>query len=130
MIKGTLIRIAGPVVDVHFRVGEVPPIHTLLYVIDGERKVAAEVHEHMGATVRCIALEATEGLSRGLTVESTGAPITIPVGPEMLGRAIDVLGRPIDGKEPPVTAQSLPIHRKAPGFAQQQPVAKVFETGI
>ena len=130
MTKGTLIRIAGPVVDVRFRAGEVPPIHTLLYVVDGERRVAAEVHEHMGTTVRCIALEATEGLSRGLVVESTGSPITIPVGPEMLGRAIDVLGRPIDGKEPPVTAQAMPIHRKSPTFAQQQPVATIFETGL
>ncbi|MEA4998133.1 MAG: F0F1 ATP synthase subunit beta [Candidatus Limiplasma sp.] len=130
MTKGTLIRIAGPVMDVRFRAGEVPPIHTLLYVLDGERKVAAEVHEHLGTTVRCIALEATEGLSRGLVVESTGAPITIPVGPEMLGRAIDVLGRPIDGQEPPVTKEALPIHRKAPGFAEQQPVAQIFETGI
>ncbi|MCE5344264.1 MAG: F0F1 ATP synthase subunit beta [Eubacteriales bacterium] len=130
MTKGTLIRIVGPVIDVRFRVNEVPPINTLLFVIDGERKVAAEVHEQMGATVRCIALEATEGLSRGLTVESTGAPITIPVGVEMLGRAIDVLGRPIDGKEPPKTAMTMPIHRKPPSFAQQQPVAKIFETGI
>ena len=130
MTKGTLIRIAGPVMDVRFRAGEVPLIHTLLYVLDGERKVAAEVHEHLGTTVRCIALEATEGLSRGLVVESTGAPITIPVGPEMLGRAIDVLGRPIDGMEPPVTQEMLPIHRKAPGFAEQQPVAQIFETGI
>jgi len=130
MTKGTLSRIVGPVVDVHFRAGEVPPINTLLYVVDGDRKVAVEVHQHMGTTVRCIALEATEGLSRGLTVESTGAPITVPVGPEMLGRAIDVLGRPIDGKEPPVTAEHHPIHRKAPNFAQQQPVAKILETGI
>jgi len=130
MTKGTLTRIVGPVIDVHFRANEVPPIHTLLYVLDGERKVAAEVHEHMGSTVRCIALEATEGLSRGLQVESTGSPITIPVGPEMLGRAIDVLGRPIDGKEPPKTAQTMSIHRPAPSFMQQQPVAKVFETGI
>ncbi len=128
--KVTLVRIVGPVIDVRFRANEVPPINTLLFVVDGERKVAAEVHEHMGSTVRCIALEATEGLSRGLTVESTGAPITIPVGPEMLGRAIDVLGRPIDGKEPPKTEQTSSIHRKAPSFMQQQPVAKVFETGI
>ena len=130
MTKGTLVRIVGPVMDVRFRANEVPPIHTLLYVLDGERKVAAEVNQHMGTTVRCIALEATDGLSRGLVVESTGAPITVPVGDEMLGRAIDVLGRPIDGQEPPVTAERLPIHRKAPNFTQQQPVAKVFETGI
>ena len=130
MTKGTLIRIAGPVIDVRFRANEVPPVNTLLYVLDGDRRVAAEVHAQMGAIVRCIALEATEGLSRGLPVENTGDPITIPVGPEMLGRAIDVLGRPIDGMEPPKTEQTMPIHRKAPSFMQQQPVAKVFETGI
>ncbi len=130
MTKGTLIRVVGPVIDVRFRASDVPPINTLLYVLDGDRKVAAEVHEHMGTTVRCIALEATEGLSRGLQVENTGNPIMIPVGPEMLGRAIDVLGRPIDGKEPPITAKTMPIHRKSPSFMQQQPVAKIFETGI
>ncbi|MEF9877797.1 MAG: F0F1 ATP synthase subunit beta [Clostridia bacterium] len=130
MIKGTVVRIVGPVLDVRFRSGEVPPIHTLVYVKDGERTVAAEVHQHMGNVVRCIALESTDSLSRGLTVESTGAPITIPVGTEMLGRAIDVLGRPIDGKEPPQTKEHMPIHRAAPSFDQQQPVAQVFETGI
>ena len=130
MTKGVLVRIVGPVMDVRFRAGEVPPINTLVFVVDGDRKIAAEIHEHMGTTVRCIALEATEGLSRGLTVESTDAPITIPVGPEMLGRAIDVLGRPIDGRELPATEQKMPIHRKAPSFAQQQPVAQIFETGI
>lgn len=130
MTKGTVVRIVGPVLDVRFMVGEVPPIHTLVYVMDGNRKIAAEVHQHMGDIARCIALEATDGLSRGLTVESTGAPITIPVGMEMLGHAIDVLGRPIDGKEIPVTAERLPIHRKAPAFDQQQPVAKMLETGI
>ena len=87
-----------------------PPIHTLLYVLDGERKVAAEVHEHMGTTVR---LHRAGGDGRGYRAgwswKAPGSPITIPVGPEMLGRAIDVLGRPIDGKGPPETAQSMPI---------------------
>lgn len=131
MVNGTVTRIVGPVLDVHFRTGNVPPIHTLLHVLDGERTVAAEVEQHISAsTVRCIALEATDGLSRGLMVESTGAPITVPVGMEMLGRAIDVLGRPIDGKECPQTAGKMPIHRAAPAFSEQQPVATVFETGI
>ncbi len=131
MVKGTVVRIVGPVLDVHFHTGDVPPIHTLLQVVDGERTVALEVEQHISTTtVRCIALESTEGLARGLTVESTGAPITVPVGLEMLGRAIDVLGRPIDGKEPPKTEEHMSIHRAAPPFSQQQPVAKVFETGI
>ncbi len=130
MTKGTVVRIVGPVLDVRFRSGEVPPIQTLVYVRDGKRTVAAEVHQHLGNVARCIALEATDSLSRGLTVESTDAPITIPVGTEMLGRAIDVLGRPIDGKEAPQTELRMPIHRAAPPFEQQQPVAQVFETGI
>ena len=130
MTKGTVVRIVGPVLDVRFRSGEVPPIQTLVYVRDGKRTVAGEVHQHLGNVARCIALEATDSLSRGLTVESTDAPITIPVGMEMLGRAIDVLGRPIDGKEAPQTELRMPIHRAAPPFEQQQPVAQVFETGI
>ena len=114
MTKGTVVRIVGPVLDVRFRSGEVPPIQTLVYVRDGKRTVAVEVHQHLGNVARCIALEATDSLSRGLTVESTDAPITIPVGTEMLGRAIDVLGRPIDGKEAPQTELRMPIHRAAP----------------
>ncbi len=130
MTKGTVIRIVGPVLDIRFRAGDVPPIHTLVNIIDGERIVAAEVHQHIGNLARCIALEATDGLSRGLEAINTGAPITIPVGMEMLGRAIDVLGRPIDGKQTPKTTEEMAIHRDAPTFAQQQPVAQVFETGI
>ncbi len=131
MTKGKVIRIVGPVLDVQFHAGHVPPIHSLVYVQDGDRTVGAEVHQHVGATTaRCIALEATDGLSRGLAVESTDQPITVPVGEKMLGRAIDVLGRPIDGKEPPETDERMPIHRDAPAFSQQQPVATVFETGI
>ena len=131
MTKGTVVRIVGPVMDIRFQAGEVPPIHTLLYVRDEDRTVAVEVHQHMdNHIVRCIALEATEGLARGLTAESTGAPIMVPVGMELLGRAIDVIGRPIDGKEAPAAAERMSIHRKAPPFSKQQPAAKVFETGI
>ena len=120
MSKGTVVRIVGPVLDIRFEDNLFPPIHTLLYVLDGDRKVAAEVSQHLSDAVRCIALEATEGLSRGLPVENTGGPVRVPVGHEMLGRAIDVLGRPIDGKPSPQTAQHNPIHRPAPSFAQQK----------
>ena len=130
MSKGTVVRIVGPVLDIRFEDNLFPPIHTLLYVLDGDRKVAAEVSQHLSDAVRCIALEATEGLSRGLPVENTGGPVRVPVGHEMLGRAIDVLGRPIDGKPSPQTAQHNPIHRPAPSFAQQKPATQVFETGI
>lgn len=130
MAKGTVQRIIGPVLDVSFPAGEFPPIHTLLYVEDGAREVAVEVSQHLKGAVRCIALEATEGLSRGLSVRSTGAPITVPVGPEMLGRTLDVLGRPIDGKGEATARERLPIHRAAPSFASQKPVTQIFETGI
>ncbi|MBQ1503782.1 MAG: F0F1 ATP synthase subunit beta, partial [Oscillospiraceae bacterium] len=85
MVLGTVIRIIGPVVDVRFPVGQTPAVRTLVYIVDGNRRVAAEVSHHLPDAVRCIAIEATEGLRRGLPVESTGAPITVPVGERMLG---------------------------------------------
>jgi F-type H+-transporting ATPase subunit beta len=119
------------VLDVQFPEGHLPAIQTLLYVIDGERRVGAEVTQHLEHNaVRCVALEATEGLSRDLPVLDTGKPILAPVGMELLGRAVDVLGRPIDGKPPLDDADRMPIHRKPPSFIEQQPVTQVFETGI
>ncbi len=130
MSKGSVVRIVGPVLDVRFEDNLFPPIHTLLYVLDGDRRVAVEVSQHLSDAVRCISLEATEGLSRGLPVENTGGPVRVPVGHEMLGRAIDVRGRPIDGMPAPKDAKRDPIHRPAPSFAQQKPATEVFETGI
>ena len=130
MTSGTVVRIIGPVLDVQFEQGAFPPIHTLLYVLAGTRKVAIEVMQHRSDSVRCIALEATEGLSRGLTVENTGAPIRVPVGRNTLGRALDVLGNPIDGKPPVESDTKMSIHRGAPTFDKQQPAAQLFETGI
>ena len=130
MTSGTVVRIIGPVLDVQFEQGTFPPIHTLLYVLAGTRKVAIEVMQHRSDSVRCIALEATEGLSRGLTVENTGAPIRVPVGRNTLGRALDVLGNPIDGKPPVESDTMMSIHRSAPTFDKQQPAAQLFETGI
>ncbi|NLG24538.1 MAG: F0F1 ATP synthase subunit beta, partial [Clostridiales bacterium] len=130
MTNGTVMRIIGPVVDVRFPRDAMPPINTLLYAADGERRVALEVSQHLGDAARCIALEATEGLSRGLPVENTGDAIRVPVGDAMLSRTVDVLGRPIDGKGPVDGAQMLPIHRAAPPFIQQRPATELFETGI
>ena len=127
---GHVVRIVGPVLDVRFPDGYMPPIHNLLYIRDGEKRVAAEVAQHLDGAVRLIALEATEGLSRGLEVEDTGHPVLAPVGSGMLGRAIDVLGKPIDGLGELDAAEHLPIHRAAPTFAQQHPATVVFETGI
>ena len=130
MSTGTLTKVIGPVLEMDFPAGELPPIHSLLIVEDGKHSVAAEVSQHMGNAVRAIALEPTEGLRRGLTVRSTGKPIQAPVGPSMLGRAIDVLGRPIDGKGEIQAEAHLPIHRPAPGFEEQRPATQLFETGI
>ena len=131
MNTGTVIRIVGPVLDVRFEDGHMPPIHSLIYVHTGDGgKVAAEVSQHLEGAVRLIALEATEGLSRGMRVEDTGGPIMAPVGNSLLGRAIDVLGRPIDGLGPIEKQAELPIHRPAPSFARQHPATVVFETGI
>ncbi len=130
MTYGTVIRIIGPVLDVRFPAGETPAVRTLVYVLDGQRRIAAEVSHHLSDAVRCIAIEATEGLRRGLKVESTGKPITVPVGERMLGRAIDVLGRPIDGKGDITDGEQMSIHRPAPPFTSQHPATQVFETGI
>ena len=130
-MQGKVIRIIGPVLDMRFPKEHMPDLHSLVYVEDGERRVATEVTQHLdGGVVRCLALEATEGLRRGLDATDTGGPVMAPVGMEMLGRAIDVLGRPIDGKAPLDSAQRMPIHRKPPSFLQQRPVTQVFETGI
>jgi F-type H+-transporting ATPase subunit beta len=130
MMDGKVTRVIGPVVEAVFPGDQVPAIHNLLYVHDGIRRVAVEVSQHLENAVRCIALEASEGLTRGLPVEDTGGPIKVPVGEKLLSRAIDVLGRPIDGKGQIESDQLLPIHRKAPDFSSQKPVTRVFETGI
>lgn len=129
-MQGKVIRIVGPVLDIEFPAGHMPAIHHLIYVENGASRIAVEVTQHLGSAVRCVALEATEGLSRGLVAVDTGAPIMAPVGDRLLGRAIDVLGRPIDGKGEVVANQQMPIHRAPPSFAAQRPVTTVFETGI
>ncbi len=127
---GYLTQIIGPVLDVAFKDG-VPPINNKLIVTDIDKEVAMEVAQHLGhGIVRCISMEATEGLSRGLRVYDTGAPIKIPVGKETLGRAMDVLGKPIDGKGAIKTNEYWSIHRNAPDFSEQRTAAQVFETGI
>ena len=129
-MTGTVSRIVGPVLDIRFSADAFPPIHSLVYVRDGDRRVAAEVSQHLPDAVRCIALEATEGLRRGLEAESDGQPIRTPVGPGLLGRTVNVLGAPIDNKGPVEAADHWSIHRAAPPFSRQKPVTRLFETGI
>ena len=126
---GILIRISGPVLDVRFDNAESEPqINDLLITADGRHmEVAANVSP---GVVRCVALEATDGLSCGLTVSNTGHGIQVPVGKEVLGRVVDVLGRPIDNGPPIVTEQKWDIHRSAPAFTNLTPVTEFFETGI
>jgi F-type H+-transporting ATPase subunit beta len=126
---GVLIRISGPVLDVRFENAETEPqINDLLITSDGRHmEVAANVSPGI---VRCVALEATDGLSCGLAVTNTGHGIRVPVGKEVLGRVVDVLGRPIDNGPPLVTEQQWDIHRKAPDFTNLTPVTEFFETGI
>ncbi len=117
--------------DVYFPSGNVPAILNRLIARDGTREVNMEVAQQLeGNTVRCIAMEATEGLSRGLRVYDTGGPITVPVGRGLLGRAVDALGRGIDGKGDVQAEDRWPIHRPAPVFADQQSTTDIFETGI
>lgn len=127
---GYLTQIIGPVLDVVFKDGT-PPIHNKLVVKDTDKEIAMEVAQHLGnGTVRCISMEATEGLSRGLRVYDTGSPIKVPVGKGTLGRAMDVLGRPVDGKGEIITEKVWSIHRSAPSFQEQKTAAQIFETGI
>jgi F-type H+-transporting ATPase subunit beta len=116
---------------VAFKEDAPPPIYNKLIVKDTTREVAMEVAQHLGnGVVRCIAMEATEGLSRGLRVYDTGEPIKVPVGEGVLGRAMDVLGKPIDGKGDIPAEEFWSIHRKAPDFSQQKMATEIFETGI
>lgn len=129
-MKGTITQIIGPVVDVSF-VGGIPEILTALHVDKNGEKITLEVQQHVGGgSVRAISMGATEGLCRGQDVVSTGAPISVPVGKETLGRMFNVTGEPIDGKGEVKTKKLSPIHRKAPSFAEQSTKAEVFETGI
>jgi F-type H+-transporting ATPase subunit beta len=133
MSAGRVVHVVGPVVDVEFYAARLPALHGALRIQEPERglDIMLEVEEHLGDnTVRCVAMQATSGLSRGVPVEDTGRPISIPVGEECLGRALNLLGQPIDGKEPPESYRFEPIHKAAPPFDQQVPAIEFYETGI
>ena len=130
---GKIVQVIGPVVDIHFE-GHLP---ALLNAIEIENKhtsskLVVEVAQHIGDDrVRCISMGGTDGLVRGMDAVDTGAPISVPVGEEVLGRMFNVLGEVIDEGEPlPETVKKMPIHRPAPSFDEQQTTAEIFETGI
>nr|7YRY_D Chain D, ATP synthase subunit beta [Acinetobacter baumannii AB5075]7YRY_E Chain E, ATP synthase subunit beta [Acinetobacter baumannii AB5075]7YRY_F Chain F, ATP synthase subunit beta [Acinetobacter baumannii AB5075] len=127
--SGRIIQIIGAVIDVEFERTSVPKIYDALQV-DGT-ETTLEVQQQLGdGVVRTIAMGSTEGLKRGLTVTSTNAPISVPVGTATLGRIMDVLGRPIDEAGPVATEERLPIHRQAPSYAEQAASTDLLETGI
>ncbi len=139
MSTGKIIQVIGPVVDVEFEPGRLPAIYNALLVEGVEnkdvfaysQKLTLEVAQHLGEShVRTIAMAATDGLRRGMTVSDTGAPIMIPVGPETLGRILNVVGEPVD-KGPAINAKKMyPIHRPAPSYEDQSTKVEMFETGI
>ena len=129
--KGTVIQVMGPVLDIRFADDQLPKLLSAILVKNGDTTITAEVAQHIGDNVvRCIAMSSTDGLQRGTEAEDTGAPISVPVGDECLGRVFNLLGEPIDNK-PQVEAQTRwPIHRPAPSYEEQQPATEILETGI
>lgn len=128
---GKISKIIGPVVDVQFDEGTIPALNNALVVKNGDKELVLEVAQQLGGgEVRTIAMGSTDGLKRKLEVSDTGAPISVPVGKEVLGRMYDVLGKAIDGKAEVNTGKKYPIHRPAPEFKEQSTKAEVFETGI
>jgi len=124
---GKVVQIIGPVLDVEFPSGQLPAIQNALRV----GPLTCEVASHLGDNVvRAISMGPTEGLTRGMSVEDSGAPITVPVGRECLGRLLDVLGEPKDGRGPVAARERLPIHRSPPALVDQVTTPEIFETGL
>jgi F-type H+-transporting ATPase subunit beta len=139
MNQGKIVQVIGPVVDVEFEPGKLPPIYTALEVPGAgstdvfaySAKLVLEVAQHLGESqVRTVAMAATDGLTRGMPVNDTGQPISIPVGKETLGRIINITGEPVDKMGPVKSTKTYPIHRPAPPFDQQSTKVEMFETGI
>ena len=133
---GQVVSIIGPVMDVQFAPGELPAIYNAVRITSGEGQAAvvdliAEVFQHLGDNrVRAVAMSSTDGLVRGAQATDLGGPISVPVGPETLGRMFNLLGDPIDGKGEVHTAERHPIHRQPPAFTEQAVATEVLQTGI
>src|SRR5215510_9077321 len=134
---GKIVQVIGPVLDVEFEAGHLPEIYNALRIKASSKEagvidVICEVEQHLGENrVRAVAMKPTDGMQRGMAAEDLGVPITVPVGPETLGRVLNVLGEPVDFPDRPVkSAANWPIHRAAPTLEQQSTELKMFETGI
>jgi len=133
MNVGKVVQVIGPTVDVAFDPEKLPKIYNAIIIEDKERgiRLTVEAALHVGDNVvRCIAMDNTDGLVRGMPATDTGAPITVPVGEECLGRIFNLVGETIDGKGPVKAAKHYPIHRSSPTFAEQEVEKQLFETGI
>jgi F-type H+-transporting ATPase subunit beta len=135
--EGKVLQVIGPVVDAEFEETALPPIYQALKIVSDGFEVPApinitvEVQQHLGeGRCRCVAMEPTEGLIRGMRVLDTGSPITVPVGPSTLGRVLNVTGQPVDQLGPVNSATHYPIHRHAPTFQEQATELEMFVTGI
>jgi len=131
-VIGRVTEIKGPVIDARFEKGTLPRVNDALKIERSDQQdLILEVAQHLGDdTVRAIAMDSTDGIARGAAVMDTGGPITVPVGPETLGRLINIVGEPIDEMPPPETKERYSIHRKAPSLLDQEVETEVFETGI
>src|SRR5262249_29985732 len=131
-----VVQVIGPVVDVEFRSGSLPEIYTALKITnpaidDRPNNLVVEVAQHLGEhMVRCIAMDTTDGLVRGMAAVNTGAPIQMPVGRAVLGRILNVVGEPVDERGPVKAQKSYPIHRPPPKFVDQAVKVEMLETGI
>src|ERR1700726_2795677 len=136
MNKGNIVQVIGPVVDVEFpEVKELPKIYNALeieYEVNGNpTKLTLEVQQHLGENwVRSVAMSSTEGLKRGMSVQDTGGPISVPVGEGVLGRIFNVTGDPVDNRGPVKFTKRYPIHRPAPALTEQDTKIQILETGI
>jgi len=131
MNQGKVTQVLGAVVDVQFEVGKVPNLRNALRMDEGNIHLTLEVQQHMGeSTVRCIAMDSTDGLVRGMKVLDTGGPITVPVGKGALGRIMNVIGEPVDERGKIKFEERWPIHRSSPLFEDLDPTLQIFETGI
>lgn len=128
---GKVVQVIGPVLDIKFSLGQLPNLLNAIEVKSGDRTIIAEVSQHIGDdVVRCISMTSTDGLTRGDEAIDTGAPISVPVGNQTLGRLFNVLGETIDKGSELKAEKTLPIHRKAPVFEELLPSTEIFETGI
>lgn len=131
MAEGKIREIIGAIVDIEFPSDGLPAIYNAIKIDEEDIHLTLEVMQHLGNDfVRCVALSSTDGLRRGMTAVDTGAPVSVPVGKETLGRMFNVIGEPIDGKPQCDYKQTSPIHKEAPPFAELSPSTEILETGI